>query len=123
MVPIALIAGISTAWARVSHVPSCCHCLRFTDGHRADAKDINASFGAVIKGGDAGTHTVDVDVLAGPNITAASLFQYKGFLLGGTASLNTTLLHDAGSGAPVTLAGVGALAGVQKGDLTAAVAR
>lgn len=96
--------------------------FKFTDGHRADAKDINASFGAVIKGGDAGTHTVDVDVLSGPNITAASLFQYKGFLLGATASLNTTLLHDSGSGAPVTLAGVGALAGVQKGDLTAAVA-
>ena len=55
----------------------CVLAFRFTDGSRAEAKDINASFGATYKGDAAGTYTLDADLLAGPNFDLSGLVKYK----------------------------------------------
>jgi len=93
--------------------------FKFTDGTRADAKDIKASFGAVVNGGDAGTYTVDADVLDGPSFDFTGLVNYRNFLIGGSAKVNTTFLAEPKADAQaVALADVGVLAGYKAKDFT-----
>jgi hypothetical protein len=111
---------------RCSGPPSCLHvrvtrARRFTDGHRVEAKDINASVGATVKAGDAGVYTVDVDALAGPNFEFTGLVNYQKFLVGGSAKVNTTFLAENPSAAgAASLADVGALVGYKTSDFTVA---
>jgi len=95
--------------------------FKFTDGTRADAKDIKAAVGATVKAGDLGVYTVDAEVLDGPAFDFTGLVSYKSFLVGGTAKVNTTFLGEQkADGSAIALGNLGVLAGYRGADFTLA---
>jgi len=102
--------------------------FKFQDGSRASGADITASVGAVYTDSDnALTLTADADILDGPKFDFSGVFGYQGFLVGGSASVATSLLasgdaaaKDAKDAAPVGLSNYNVLLGYRSGDYTLA---